>query len=230
MKSFTSLTDDLVGFGELEIRLWRVEGGHDNFFDFAERRDVLFMQKGRSMVEAYGRLASIAGNVRNMLEVGVLHGASSAFFHQLFQPSRLVCVDLFGPKPVLEGYKNRYAPDVIKPHLGIDQSDTKRMQQIIESEFSDAIDIVVDDASHLYQPTKATFNVAFPKLRHNGLYVIEDWEHWGDLASRPALVDFICELVVELGFGRDVIRDIGFGPCMAWIRRGCAEIPEGWPN
>ena len=34
---------------------------------------------------------------------------------------------------------------------------------------------MIDDASHLYNETSASFNVLFPRLRPGGLYVIEDW-------------------------------------------------------
>ena len=37
------------------------------------------------------------------------------------------------------------------------------------------LDLVIDDASHLYGPTMASFEVLFPRLRPGGLYVIEDW-------------------------------------------------------
>jgi hypothetical protein len=34
---------------------------------------------------------------------------------------------------------------------------------------------VVDDASHRAGPTRASFNVLFPRLRPGGVYIIEDW-------------------------------------------------------
>jgi hypothetical protein len=37
------------------------------------------------------------------------------------------------------------------------------------------LDLVVDDCSHLYEPTRASFNELFPRLRPGGAYVIEDW-------------------------------------------------------
>ena len=46
--------------------------------------------------------------------------------------------------------------------------------------FPKGIDLVVDDASHLYEQTKATFAMLFPLVRPGGNYVIEDWSwaHW----------------------------------------------------
>ena len=39
---------------------------------------------------------------------------------------------------------------------------------------------MIDDASHLYAQTKASFETLFPRVRPGGLYVIEDWAwfHW----------------------------------------------------
>jgi hypothetical protein len=36
------------------------------------------------------------------------------------------------------------------------------------------LDLVLDDCSHLYEPTRASFNEPFPRLRPRGAYVIED--------------------------------------------------------
>ena len=37
------------------------------------------------------------------------------------------------------------------------------------------LDLVIDDGSHVYTPTRTTFDLAFPRLREGGIYVIEDW-------------------------------------------------------
>ena len=34
---------------------------------------------------------------------------------------------------------------------------------------------MIDDASHLLDPTRSSFDVLFPLLRPGGVYVIEDW-------------------------------------------------------
>jgi hypothetical protein len=40
---------------------------------------------------------------------------------------------------------------------------------------SEPLDLVIDDASHLFDETVASFNVLFPRLRPGGLFVLEDW-------------------------------------------------------
>ena len=50
------------------------------------------------------------------------------------------------------------------------------MREILDHEFVDeSIDLVIDDASHLYVETKASFEELFPRLRPGGLFIIEDW-------------------------------------------------------
>jgi hypothetical protein len=47
------------------------------------------------------------------------------------------------------------------------------------------VDLVIDDASHLYPFTKGSFETLFPRLRPGGLYIIEDWswDCWPGLAA-----------------------------------------------
>ncbi len=62
-----------------------------------------------------------------------------------------------------------------KIHYGTSQDDELRLAQIINHDFGGVIDLAIDDASHFYDQTKASFKVAFPKVRPGGLYIIEDW-------------------------------------------------------
>ena len=58
----------------------------------------------------------------------------------------------------------------------VDQANRRRLDEIVEQEFSDEpLDLVVDDCSHKYKATRASFNELFPRLRPGGLYTIEDW-------------------------------------------------------
>ena len=68
--------------------------------------------------------------------------------------------------------------------------------------------MVVDDASHLYEPTKKSFETLFPLLRPGGLYIIEDWAwaHWQEFqtpehpwARETELTKLIFELVEATG-------------------------------
>jgi len=49
------------------------------------------------------------------------------------------------------------------------------LEHIVRNELANELDLVVDDASHTYEQTKASFEILFPLLRPGGIYVIEDW-------------------------------------------------------
>ena len=62
-------------------------------------------------------------------------------------------------------------------HTDVDQSDRGHLAKIADEAFGDApLDLVVDDCSHQYEATRASFNELFPRLRAGGLYTIEDWD------------------------------------------------------
>jgi hypothetical protein len=66
---------------------------------------------------------------------------------------------------------------------------------------------VVDDASHTYEETKASFEILFPLLQPGGIYLIEDWS-WAHgpryqspdapFSKRPALSNLLFEQIMLL--------------------------------
>ena len=65
---------------------------------------------------------------------------------------------------------------IVRPFYGVDQSDRVRLTEIVDAEFDgELLDLVLDDASHEYLPTRTSFEVLFPRLRPGGVFVIEDW-------------------------------------------------------
>jgi hypothetical protein len=71
--------------------------------------------------------------------------------------------------------------------LGVDQGDRETLSRVVEQyDCGEGFDLIVDDASHILTPTRISFEVLFPRLRENGLYVIEDWSTECITASRLA--------------------------------------------
>ncbi len=103
----------------------------------------------------------------------------------LTQPSTLVAMDL-EPTPVdlLDRFiETRGLEASVKPHYGIDQGDRAALARVVEGELGDQlIDLVIDDASHVYEPTLTSLNYLLPRLRPGGLYLIEDWTRYEQLA------------------------------------------------
>ena len=65
----------------------------------------------------------------------------------------------------------------VRPFYGVDQGDKDQLTDIMDQEFGRRrpIDLVIDDASHLWDKTLASFEVLYPRLRPGGRFVIEDW-------------------------------------------------------
>ena len=92
-----------------------------------------------------------------IVEVGSYDGASSALFAEIAHPKRLVAIDRRPePTPAFTDFISRRGfADVVTAHYGVDQSDAPRLLGIVAEAFGDtALDLVVDDASHLVEPTR----------------------------------------------------------------------------
>jgi hypothetical protein len=228
------LSDEQVRFAELEIFLLK----DNNVDSFAARDDVLYMFKHAGYVRAYEQIKrDLAGRpAEGILEFGIYRGGSAAFLHRLFDAEHVVCVDIITEPPApLEAYRHRH-PGAITPYFGVDQGNRPLVEQILSAEFAAGVDLVVDDASHLYAETKAAFETAFPHLNPGGIYAIEDW-NWahGEAAQRPdhpyatkpALSNLVFELLMLFGTDRGMIDHVGFGPGIMWVRRGWQPLPEG---
>jgi predicted O-methyltransferase YrrM len=143
---------------------------------FSER--TFLVEKPRWLLEQYVDLLAML-RPRNIFEIGIRHGGSTVFLSTLAMPEKYVAIDLadhslqsFG-----EWLRNGPLKDQVVAHFGVDQSDGTTLRSIAAEEFDGApLDLVIDDASHILAPTRATFEALFPRLRPGGVYVIEDWE------------------------------------------------------
>lgn len=105
-------------------------------------------------------------------------------------------------------------------HWNTSQTDRQALVDIVRSEFTGPLDVVFDDASHLYAPTKISFETLFPLLRPGGLYVIEDWawNHWQPFVRpkswNPAehLTRLIFESVEAVGTNRGPVASVTVAP------------------
>jgi hypothetical protein len=82
------------------------------------------------------------------------------------------------------------------------------LEDIVRNELANELDLVVDDASHTYEQTKASFEILFPLLQPGGIYLIEDWSwaHHPNYQSpdaprfeRPALSNLLFEQIMLMG-------------------------------
>lgn len=126
----------------------------------------------------------------------------------------------WGNTPYFEWFINaRGLGDRVTCHWGTDQADVAKLRTIVAADLRGQLDLVIDDASHQYAPTKASFEALFPLIRPGGLYVIEDWSWgcWPNLAEDRQLVRgtepdrLIAEIAVSAGRMDGFI--VGHGPC-----------------
>ncbi len=118
---------------------------------------------------------------------------------------------------------------VVKPHWGVDQADVERVGGILDAEIGKTpIDLVIDDASHLLEPTRATFDAVFPRLRPGALYVIEDWSWahgafnaWPDVTP---LTPLVFELIIAAAHAPDVVARVDVDQEWTVVTRGPAEL------
>lgn len=179
----------------------------------------------------------LGGTHRDVFELGIFQGGSTALFDLLLKPDNFVALDnRREPLDPLDHYIESHGRDKqVEIAYGANQADRGLLAEICDRRFPAGIDLVCDDASHHYDLTKASFEVLFPRLRPGGLYVIEDWA-WAHTAGgqsedhylydRPALTNLIFELVMLLGSPPNWIAEISMTPFAALIRRGKAPVSD----
>ncbi len=185
--------------------------------------------KNRFYIERY--LDQLNFPASDIVEVGFFEGGSSVFLDRFYQPRRLVCLDRrVDPIEAVEAYRIRFGrTEHLRMVYGIDQGDQATLTALADEELPDGIDLVVDDASHQYELTKATLGVLLPRLRPGGKYVIEDWG-WAHGApyqdpdhpwsGNPALSNLIFELTMALASGAEAIRSVHLNRAMAIVTKG----------
>lgn len=210
------------------------------------RNDVLVLAKQRWMVEKYVRLVSEL-RPRNILELGIFRGGSAAFLSLLAQPHRLVAIDRDeNPPERFAAWLSRQGTDRVHAHYGVDQSDAAALLGIVAAEFDgELLDLVIDDASHLLGPSRASFDALFPCLRPGGIYVIEDWAARHVIEKEPRTDPGIQRFERELRAGveapltlllfeavlaaayTDVVDDISVQRNWVTLRRGTGAATPG---
>ncbi|HWA96674.1 MAG TPA: class I SAM-dependent methyltransferase [Terracidiphilus sp.] len=116
----------------------------------------------------------------NVLEIGVGGyeeidggGASLRMWKAYFRKSRIVGIDLYD-----KSHLSEHRIDIRQ----CDQTDSEALLRL--SHEYGGFDIIVDDGSHINEHMIRTFQVLFPELKPNGIYIVEDvqtayWPTWG---------------------------------------------------
>src|SRR5262245_38370726 len=147
---------------------------------FGDSRGRLFsIQKDPSHIDAHLEIVERFRG-ENVVELGIAFGGSCALTALVTPPRKLVAVDLKSDRveALDQLIAERGLGDRVRLHYGVDQADRGRLAAVLDDELGDEpLGLVIDDASHRLDETRASFETLFPRLRPGGLFVIEDWNH-----------------------------------------------------
>ncbi len=102
----------------------------------------------------------------------------------------------------------------------------------MESDLGGELDLVIDDGSHLAEPTRTSFDTLFPLLAPGGFYIIEDWawEHWPEFqdpghawAAEESLTSLVGDLVAAAGGSKTLFRSLTVYEGFVAVERGDAD-------
>lgn len=204
-------------------------------------RDQFILVKSRHMIDWYEtRFAEHEPG--RVLEVGIFKGGSVVLFEGLWNPERLVAVDIMTERVAAldEFVGSNGLGGRVRLRYGIDQADAAAMRSVIGDEFADApLDLVIDDGCHYLDETKATFDAVFPYVRPGGTYVIEDWAwaHWpglwqengGPWADKPAASFLVFELAMLSASRPDLVDSVEINSELILVHKAAdAHVEPGF--
>jgi hypothetical protein len=168
--------EDRLFLGDL---VFRMEDLRDDSHTRIEK-EYFLLYKSEPLIGQYRVLFSkLDLRPRNVFELGLWDGGSTAFWFETLKPDKHVGVDMSerGDSAYFRRWvESRDLHDRVATYWGVDQADKHSIREIALREFDGPLDLVIDDASHFYAPTKASFETLFPLLRHGGVYIFEDWQ------------------------------------------------------
>ncbi len=212
--------DDTFSIGDTEYVSRPVEGRYPS----SPARFCLL--KARWQVEWYAKLLHDLAPQR-MVEVGMYDGASLALAAELAHPGVLVGIDhrATPSTPLAEIIARRGWQDSVLPYHGVDQADASRVAQIFDDATGGApLKPVVDDASHVLEPSRSTFNTLFPWLAPGARYVLEDWPMHKAMETPQPLTVMVFELVLACSEAPGVVADLELNRNDVVVTRGDARL------
>jgi predicted O-methyltransferase YrrM len=178
---FAPTDDDLITFEGVEL----ISG-----YEHASTPERFVIVKQPPHRDAFIEMCrSVRGG--RLVELGIAEGGSTVLAALAAEPSAMLAVDI-EPEPLAALEEFIAARDLgarVHTRYGIDQGDRDQLARTVDEAIgTEPLDLVLDDASHALDPTRASFEVLFPRLAHGGLYAIEDWN--ADHAFREAMIEY----------------------------------------
>ncbi|MSU63647.1 MAG: hypothetical protein EXS31_14820 [Pedosphaera sp.] len=179
---------------------------------------------------------------RNVLLIGSGENGSAAFWSEVLQPQKMVVIDpadapessFFLSYVAAQGLQER-----VKTHWSTDPLDTAGLVKILDEEFNEPLDLVIDGGgAPFYEPAKDLFEFLFPRLREGGFYFLENWgwKYWPAFQDKDhpwAACTPLAKLVEELSLAAaratmsesQPVPSLHLAQGFAAVERG--RIPEG---
>src|SRR5215212_120694 len=226
--------DDRVLLGDL---VFRIEHARNDRWELGDR--CFRFYKTRPLVEQYERFwSNRTFRPRHMLEIGIWDGGSTAFWWEHLRPEKIIAIDLMdrADSAYFREYVERNELEGrVEPRWRTNQADRAQLRRIVEHDFGGVIDLVIDDGSHRYAPTKASFETIFPLMPAGGLYIVEDWAWEHDsglqdpsfiLGSDQGLSRLVREVIEAAGSSKTLIRSVTVFEGFAVIERGEDQLVD----
>lgn len=176
------------------------------------------------------------GKASRVFELGVWQGGSAARWALTMRLTRYVGIDCRSVDLLFaESLRRHPRWGAVRLHGNIPQADRESLRRIVDEDFDGPLDVVVDDASHMYADSLASFDTLFPRLRPGGIYLIEDWA-WAhrprsqgpdaQWANEPALSNLVMRLVILSASRFDLVPSILIRPGFVAVTNGRVEIGD----
>lgn len=113
----------------------------------------------------------------SLLEIGTRHGASLALWSSYFEFGLIMGIDNYSDKTLLDNPPEHNW--VSRPNVKVLSADAYDPK--VAKSISIAFDVIIDDGPHSLQSQKAALKLYLPKLKTDGLLIIEDIQSRGRL-------------------------------------------------
>lgn len=167
-----------------------------------------------------------ADPIANLLQVEGDGGGDVAALRSVVQPARHVAL----ARPSASATP----PDGVTVVTGVRPGDAWQVVEQLDRHFgAEPLDAVVDHGAHHYLEARSLFEVAFPRLRPGGRYLILDWD-WahrdlhvdGLRDDEPALTNLVVELVMVAGSDPGLVASVDVAQGIVEVVRGPRPVPS----
>jgi len=171
------------------------QGGRNDLERYFLRNPGRMIDKWWHYFEIYDRhFSRFRGKPINVVEVGVYQGGSLQMWKSYFgEHARIVGIDL---NPLCEQFEE----ERITVLTG-DQADPQFLRTVAQS--VSPIHILIDDGGHTMRQQHTTFEVLYPAIAEDGVYLCEDlhtsfWPEYGAKANGGSFLEFSKTLIDRL--------------------------------